>query len=111
MKGWVLLALALTVVAIGLLGCGQSAAPEAGKLYVDGTRGCKEPEGPVALWSAPGAAAVGAEVVAEAPHGLQVEPLDTASQYGITFYLIELEGGQRGWLPINYSETIPPECD
>ena len=106
-----LLSLVALLLALGVPGCGRSAAPEPRKVYVDGTRGCKEPAAAVALWSAPGAAAVGAEVVAEAPHGRLMEALETVTQYGIAFYLVELEDGQRGWLPINYSETIAPVCD
>ena len=101
----------LTMIALCFLLAGCS-APQAGptSIYVDGTRGCKQDPAPVALWSAPGAAAVGAHVVAEAPHGLALAVAASETVYGIRFYRVAYQG-QDAWLPANFAETIPPVCD
>jgi hypothetical protein len=100
-----LLVLALAILA----GCAPQDA-STNTIYVDATRGCEDPEGPVALWSAPGAVAAGAEVVVEVPHGTRLEIMEQAEQYGVPYYEVEYDG-VTGWLPANYSETIPPVCE
>jgi hypothetical protein len=102
--------LAVLVVLLGaaLAGCAPKGAGT-DIIYADATRGCKDAEGPVALWSEPGAAPAGAEIVAEVPHGTQFTVLDRAARFGVPYYRVEYEG-TVGWLPANYSETIAPVC-
>jgi hypothetical protein len=54
---------------------------------------CEDPEGPVALWSAPGAVAAGAEVVVEVPHGTRLEIMEQAEQYGVPYYEVRIRRG------------------
>ena len=86
------LTLLLALLLAGSLG-GCSRAPRTGfALYVDGSRGCKQPPAPVALWDRPGAAAAGGRVVAQVPHGLLLPVLDEETRFAIRFYLVEYEG-------------------
>ena len=102
--------LVVTTCALLLVACQVSPSADTSTVYVDGSRGCKQQAGPVAIWDQAGAAAVGGHVVAELPHGVEMEVLEEATQYGITFYRVEHEAVQ-GWLPINFTETIPPICE
>lgn len=104
-------AMALWVALLGaaLIGCAPDGAGT-NIIYADSTRGCEDPEGPVALWSEPGAVPAGAEIVVEVPHGTQFTVLDRVERFGVPYYQVEYEG-TRGWLPANYSETIAPVCN
>jgi hypothetical protein len=99
-------------VALALLALAGCAPGESGPrtLYVDGTRGCKQPAVEVALWALPGAGAVGSAEVGVVPHGTPFAVLEETTVYGIRFYRLEDQGVQ-GWLPETYVETIPPVCD
>ena len=56
-----------------------------------------------------GAVPAGASVAITVPHGVQLEPQETSSAFGIKYYLVAWEG-QSGWLPEIYTETMPPVC-
>ncbi|MFP3895678.1 MAG: hypothetical protein ACLFV5_02410 [Anaerolineales bacterium] len=103
----ILLLLAATIVLSA--GCAKEEQGEA-YIYVDGTRGCKHVPAPVTLWQEAGAAAVGSDALGEVPHGIRLPILDKSSHFGITFYLVEYEG-QRGWIPINFTDTVEPFCE
>ncbi len=79
-------------------------------IYVDGTRDCKHAPAPATIWQEAGAAAVESEAIGEVPHGVKLTILDETSRFGITFYLVEYEG-QRGWLLINFANSVSPVCE
>lgn len=79
-------------------------------IYVDGTRDCKHAPAPVTIWQEAGAAAVGSKAIGEVPHGIRLTILDETLRFGITFYLVEYEG-QRGWIPINFTNSVSPVCE
>ena len=90
-------------------GCAKQSEDES-FIYVDGTRGCKQAPAPVTLWQEAGAAAVSSGAIGEVPHGVRLAVLDTTSRFGITFYLVEHEE-QKGWIPINFTESMEPVCE
>jgi len=92
-----------------VVSCGSTQTP-AKIIYADGTRGCREAEHHVAIWSEPGAVPAGATVVTHVDHGADLMVMDEALAYGVRYYLVAFDG-QTGWLPEIYSETIPPVCD
>jgi len=99
----------LWLVAAMLVSCSDTGVA-LGPIYADGSRGCREAEHDVAIWSMPGAVPGGAEVVAEVTHGARLTVLAEEIAFGVRYYEVEWEG-QRGWLPELYSETIPPVCE
>jgi hypothetical protein len=99
--------LGLLCLALALTGCTPSS--DVRTLYVDGTRGCKQPAAEVALWAEPGAGAVDSPQVGRVPHGTRFTVLEESSVYGIRYYRLRYETIE-GWLPEPFMETIPPVC-
>ncbi len=99
----------LMIFALPSAGCAKQERAEP-FIYVDGTRGCKQAPAPVTLWQEAGAAAVGSEAIGEVPHGVKLALVDETSYFGITFYLVEYKG-EKGWIPINFTDSLEPFCE
>ena len=98
---------ALVILTVATYGCSQAQKPHV--IYADGSRGCKESEKPVAVWDRAGAATTGGVEVGDIPHATRLKVQEEAIRFGVTYFLVE-HHGIRGWMPINYTETVVPAC-